>query len=64
MIYSFTSSVYVQGCILPGSEGLQLVVGEVKHPEVTVSSEQRDTLVCQAVVGYIELLEAAEAVLW
>lgn len=48
---------------VPGSEGLQLVVGEVKHPEVAVSRQQRDTLVCHAVIGHIELLQAAEAVL-
>ncbi len=53
----------MQDCILPGSKGLQLVIGEVKHPEVAVSSQQRDTLVCQAVVGYIELLQAAEGIL-
>lgn len=48
---------------LPGSEGLQLVVGKVKHPEVFVSSQQRHTLVCQVVIGHIKLLQAAEAVL-
>lgn len=53
----------MQCLILPGSEGLQLVVGEVEHPEVAVSSQQRDALVCQAVIGHIELLQAAEAVL-
>lgn len=49
--------------ILPGSESLQLVVGEVKHSEVAVSRQERDTLVCQAVIGHIELLQTAEAVL-
>lgn len=48
---------------VPGGEYLQLVVGEVKHPEVAVSRQQRDALVREAVVGHVELLEAAEAVL-
>lgn len=43
-------------CVLPGSEGLQLVVSEMKHPELSVSRQQRDTLVRQAIIGHIELL--------
>lgn len=50
-------------CELPGGEGLQLVVGQVKHPEVAVACQERDALVRQAVIGHIELLQAAEAVL-
>lgn len=54
----------VQLCsVLPGSEGLQLVVGQMKHPELSMSHQQRDTLVRQAVIGHIELLQPAEAVL-
>lgn len=48
---------------LPGSESLQLVVGDVKHPEVAVSRQQRDAFVCQAVTGHVKLLQAAEGVL-
>ena len=59
---SSTSSVHVQ--LLPGSKRLQLVVGKVEHPEVAVSSQQGDTLVRQAVIGHIEFLQAAGAVLW
>lgn len=60
---SSTSSLDVLSITVPGSEYLQLIVSEVKHPEVAVSCQQRDTLVCEAVVGHVELLEAAEAVL-
>lgn len=49
---------------VPGSEGLQLVVGQVQHSEVAMSTQQRDTLVCQVVIGHIEFLQTAEAVLW
>lgn len=48
---------------VPGCKGLKLVVGEVQHSEVTVSRQQWDTLVCQAVIGQIELLQAAKAVI-
>lgn len=48
---------------VPCSEGLQLVVSKVEHSELPMSSQQRDTLVCQAVVGHVELLQAAAAVL-
>lgn len=49
--------------ISPGSEGLQLVVGQVQHLELPVSSQERNALVRQAVVGHIELLKAADAVI-
>lgn len=52
-----------QRYFIPGSEGLQLVVGEVQHPEAPVSRQERDALVRQAVIGHIELLQAAEAVI-
>lgn len=56
-------TVHMQYCVIPGSESLQLVVGEVKHPEVAVSHQERDALVCQVVIGHIELLQYAGAVL-
>ena len=49
--------------VVPGSEGLQLVEGEVEHPEVGVSRQQRHTLVRQAVIGQVELLQCAQALL-
>lgn len=48
---------------LPGGEGLQLVIGQVQHLEAAVLAQQRDTLVRQAVIGQVDLLEAAAAVL-
>lgn len=59
----FTGSAHVLHGVLPGGEGLQLVVGEVKHPEVAVTRQERHALVCQAVVGDVELLQGAKTVL-
>lgn len=53
----------VVGGGLPGGEGLQLVVGQVQHLEAAMLAQQRDTLVRQAVIGQVDLLEAAAAVL-
>lgn len=48
----------------PGREGEQLVVGDVKDPQVLVSNEQSTTVLLQVVPCQIELLEGAEALLW
>lgn len=53
----------MQFCSIPSCEGLQLVVGEVKNPEEAVGCQQRNTLIVQAIIGGVELLQAAEAVL-
>lgn len=50
-------------CVVPGSKGLQLVVSEVQHPEAAVSRQQRDAFVCQAVIGHIQLLQAAAGII-
>lgn len=42
---------------------MQLVVGQVQHLEAAMLAQQRDTLVRQAVIGQVDLLEAAAAVL-
>lgn len=49
--------------ILPGGKRLQLVVGDVQHPEAAVSRQQWDAFIRQAVVGHVELLQAADGVL-
>ncbi|KAG7275142.1 hypothetical protein CRUP_015796 [Coryphaenoides rupestris] len=49
--------------LVPGREGLEVVVGHVQHAEVGVSREQRDTLVRQPVVGEVQFLEDAVALL-
>lgn len=61
---SFACLLDVQHWTVPGGEGLQMVVGEVKHPEMAVACQKRDALVCQVVIGHVELLQAAEAVRW
>lgn len=45
----------------PGWEGEQLVVGNVKDPQVLVSDQQSAAVLVQTVPGQVELLESAEA---
>lgn len=48
---------------VPGREGEQLVVGNVKDSQVLVSNQQSYTVLIQVVTRQIELLECAEAFL-
>ena len=48
----------------PGRKGEQLVVGDMKDPQVLVSNQQSTAVLIQAVPRQVELLECAEALLW
>lgn len=47
----------------PGRKGEQLVVGDMKDPQVLVSNQQSPAVLIQAVPRQVELLECAEALL-
>ena len=49
--------------VLPGREGLQVVVRDVQYPQVCVSGQQRHTLVGEVVIGQVELLQNTAALL-
>lgn len=51
----------VRVCEIPGREGLQVIIGHVQDSQVCVSGEQGHTLVSQVVVGQVELLQDAVA---
>lgn len=50
-------------CNTPGREGEQLVVGDVKDPQVLVSNQQSTAVLIQDVPRQVELLQRAEALL-
>lgn len=47
----------------PGREGEQLVVGDMKDPQVLMSNQQSSAVLLQVVGRQVELLERAEALL-
>lgn len=51
-----------QGSV-PRWKGLEMVVGHVQNSKVCVASEHGHTLVCQPVVGQVQLLQDAVAFL-
>jgi len=48
----------------PGGEWQQLVVGDVKDPQILVSDQKSAAVFVQVVSCQVELLECTEAFLW
>lgn len=49
--------------LIPGREGLEMVVGHVQNTEVRVACQHWHTLICEPVIGQVELLQDAVALL-
>lgn len=47
----------------PGREGVQLVVGQMQDPQVRMPHQDRDALICEAVVRQVQQLQQAQALL-
>lgn len=48
---------------LPGWEGLEMIIGHVQNSKVCMAGQHWYTLVCQLIIGQVEFLQDAVALL-